>query len=153
MFLGIVAILLGIVGFGAATGENDLLRLAIEQCSHLCTGLLHGCPCLLPELMEELEASPSVAYLPGIVEEFSRRHEDKPEVVTQTLLNLFSDFFLTKQATYEDIANNDFDLTPKRYLPFYSAFGQGAVESFEEESNRTVLIAEEATTTANTIGS
>ena len=103
---------------------------------------------LLDELYKELEASPGPAYWLGVQEEFLRRHEDQPEVVTQTLVNFMSVHFFTKQAAYEDIANNDFDLTPKRYLVFHSGFGQGAVESFEEESNRTVLIAEEATTIA-----
>ena len=100
------------------------------------------------ELQNEFEATPSFTYWPGILEEFRRRHKDQPEVLIQTISNFLSVTGFTDQATYEDIANNDFDLTPKRYLPFYSAFGQGAVESFEEESNRTVLIAEEATTTA-----
>jgi hypothetical protein len=103
---------------------------------------------LLDELYEELEASPGYGYFSGVFEEFSRRHEDQPEVLAQTLGNYLSVNFFTEQAAYEDIANNDFDLTPKRYSAFHSVFGQGAIESFEEESNSTVLIAEEATTAA-----
>ena len=57
---------------------------------------------LLDELYEELEASPSIAYLPGIFEEFPRRHEDQPEAATQTLSNLLSVHFFTEQAAYEE---------------------------------------------------
>jgi hypothetical protein len=99
------------------------------------------------ELEDELVASPGFAHWAGVLHEFIRRHEDQPEVVVQATSKLLSLFFFTHQAAYEDIANNDFDLTPKRYLAFLSA-GQGVVESFEEESNRAALIAGEATTSA-----
>ena len=102
---------------------------------------------LLDELATEILAEPIYAHRERITREFVGRHAGQDAVMAQVFANRLSMVF-AQQATYEDIAGNDFDFTPKRYMVFNSALTQGVVESFEEESNRAVLIAEEATTSA-----